>query len=89
MKQKTWKLTVWKQALIYTIFFQGHKFIHARSDEKRIQYFKDEGPPLEGIESVDFGNDYEKEARNRFIQVRPNFECLQVGLVIKVELVKE
>ena len=75
--------------VILNLFFQGHKFINARSDEKRIEYFKHEGPPLEGIASVDFGNDYEKEARNRFMQVRPNFECLRVGLVIKVELVKE
>ena len=75
--------------LFYFSFFQCHKILHARSDEKRIEYFTHEGPPLEGIASVDFGNDYEKEARNRFMQVRPNFECLRVGLVIKVELVKE
>ena len=76
--------------LYLSIFlFQGHKFIHARNDENRIKYFKNNGPPLEGIASVDFGNDYEKEARDTFIKVRPNFECLRVGLVIKVELVKE
>ena len=75
--------------ILFLFFFQCHKILHARSDEKRIEYFTHEGPPLEGVPSVDFGNDYEAEARNRFLQVRPNFECLRVGLVIKVELVKE
>ena len=67
---------------IYFSVLQIHKYCQAKSDAKRIEYFKDHRD-LEGIEAVDFGSKREHLARASFLRTE-RYELLQVGLVVKV-----
>ena len=76
---------IWKQERKNRITAsRAHKIKNARKNEKRLQYFFDDLTSLENVESIRYGMNCEKLAREKYEELSEN-QVFVPGLVIKID----
>ena len=76
---------IWKNERKYRITAsRAHKIKNARKDENRLKYFFDDLTSLENVESIRYGMDMERLAREKYQSVTGN-RVFVPGLVIKID----